>query len=194
MIITQHENPAEFAPTVFFNHCGRMPWSGRCQSDFSGAEVVELLQFCESEGGRWGHNDAIQDRIGTSGQAPFHEAFLGGYPKQVWENAYWDGVNSQCQLLELGPLGGADFEGELDGFEQVHTTIETDQQLIAALPLENEFGVSRVQRLTRWGYNQASQKLKQLASQKLIIQVEGEPNRYVMAPTKTPQHNPGAVC
>lgn len=167
---------------------------GRCQSDFSGAEVVELLQFCESEGCRWGHNDAIQDRIGTSGQAPFHEAFLGGYPKQVWENAYWDGVNSQCQLLELGPLGGADFEGEFDGFEQVHTTIETDQQLIAALPLENEFGVSRVQRLTRWGYNQASQKLKQLASQKLIIQVEGEPNRYVMAPTKTPQHNPGAVC
>lgn len=189
MIITQHENPAEFAPTFFFNHCGRMPWSGRCQSDFSGAEVVELLQFCESEGGRQGHNDANQDRIGASERAPFHEAFLGGYPKQVWENAYWSGVAGQRQLMELAALDEADPDDESHELEAAHTTFQTDEQLIAVLPREDEFGVSRVQRLTRWGYNKASQKLKQLAIQKVVIQVEGEPNRYTMAPTKNPETN-----
>lgn len=189
MIITQHENPAEYAPTFFFNHCGRMPWSGRRQSDFSGVEVVELLQFCECEGGRQGHNDANQDRIGDREQAPFHEAFLGGFPKQVWENAYWKGVHGLRQFLELAALDATDTDDGSEGIDAAHTTFENDQHLIAALPLNEEFGVSRVQRLTRWGYNKTSQKLKELAIQKLIIQVEGEPNRYIMASTKSPEKN-----
>lgn len=94
-LIIQHESPAEYAPIMSFNHCGRMPWSGRHASAFTGLELVELFQFCEEEGHRQGRNDANQDRIGTREEAPFHQDFMGGYPKQLWENAYWHGVQEQ---------------------------------------------------------------------------------------------------
>lgn len=94
-LITQHERPAEHAPTVFFNHCGRMPWSGRHDSAFTGLELVELLQFCKQEGHRQGRIDAIQSRVGHREEAPFHQGFMGGYPKALWERSYWDGVGEQ---------------------------------------------------------------------------------------------------
>lgn len=97
-IITQHENPAEYAPSIFFNHCGSMPWSGRHVAAFNGLELVELFQFCEKEGHRQGRNDANQDRVGTREEAPFHQDFMGGYPKQLWENAYWCGVQEYGDL------------------------------------------------------------------------------------------------
>lgn len=93
-IIRFHENPAEYAPTFFFNHCGTMPWSGRHESEFSGLELIELFQFCEEEGHRQGINDANQDRIGSREEAPFHQDFMGGYPKSLWEDAYWIGVQA----------------------------------------------------------------------------------------------------
>jgi len=189
MIITQHSIPAEYAPTIFFNHCGRMPWSGRSQSDFSGAMVVELLKFCEEEGGRQGRNDANQDHVGARAQAPFHEAFLGGYPKQLWESAYWEGVSEPRQFLQLVALDADD----VDALEAVHSKFETDQQLIDALPKDGEFGLSWVQRMTRWGYNRAGEKLKQFVRQGLLIQVEGKPNRYVMAPTRNLGDDHGAI-
>lgn len=91
-LIIQHENPAEYAPTVSYNHCGRMPWSGRHFSEFSGIEVVELLQFCEEEGHRQGLNDALYDRVGSREKSPFHHEFMGGFPEQAWHDAYWMGV------------------------------------------------------------------------------------------------------
>lgn len=94
-IIKQHQNPAEYAPTFFFNHCGQMPWSGRHASEFTGLELVELFDFCEQEGHRQGINDAVQDRIGQREEAPFHQEFMRGYPKQLWEQAYWIGVEAQ---------------------------------------------------------------------------------------------------
>lgn len=104
-LITQHENPAEFAPTISYNHCGQMPWSGRHASAFSGKELIELLSFCEHEGRRQGLNDAIHQRIGAREEAPFHEEFLDGYPKKLWESCYWDGVHesapSTLEAIEL---------------------------------------------------------------------------------------------
>ena len=104
-LIIQHEKPAEYAPRISFNHCGLMPWSGRHESAFTGIELIELLSFCEEEGNRQGRNDANQDRIGTREEAPFHQHFMGGYPKQLWENAYWEGVhelgNSTQETIEL---------------------------------------------------------------------------------------------
>ncbi|MGY2172113.1 hypothetical protein [Pseudomonas gingeri] len=94
-IITQHQNPAEYAPSIFFNNSGHMPWSGRHASTFSGLELVELFEFCEKEGHRQGINDANQNRIGEREEAPFHQEFMGGYPKQLWEQAYWIGVDAQ---------------------------------------------------------------------------------------------------
>lgn len=191
MIITQHENPAEYAPTFFFNHCGRMPWSGRNQADFNSGEVVALLQFCEQEGARQGHNDAKHDRIGTREEAPFHEAFLGGYPKQLWENGYWEGVEHHSRLQELALLDSAELDDADDDMETRYERIVTDQQLLDALPHDGEFGLSRVQRLTRWSYSEASAKLNQFVSRALIAPVEGKLNRYVMAPnikTESKQH------
>lgn len=92
-LIVQSDNPAESAPKISFNHCGQMPWSGRHQSAFTGLELVELFAFCEAEGSRQGRNDANQDRIGAREEAPFHQDFMGGYPKRLWEQAYWEGVN-----------------------------------------------------------------------------------------------------
>lgn len=187
MIITHHENPAEFAPTFFFNHCGRMPWSGRNQADFNSGEVVELLQFCEEEGARQGHNDANQDRIGTREEAPFHEAFLGGYPKQLWENAYWEGVENHSQLQELALLDSAELDDCDAGMEAEQPKIVTDQQLLGALPRDGEFGLSRVQRMTRWSYSEVSAKLEELVSRGLIAPVEGKVNTYVMATIIKPE-------
>ncbi|HGY2296325.1 TPA: hypothetical protein ACNV18_000039 [Pseudomonas putida] len=59
--------------------------------------------------------------------------------------------------------------------------IETDKQLIDALVFEGEFGVSKVQRLTGWGYNQAARKLEELAKQNLIRPVEEAPYRFVLS-------------
>lgn len=92
-LIVHSHSPAEYAPDISYNHCGRMPWSGRHQSAFTGLELVELLEFCEAEGNRQGRNDANQDRIGTREEAPFHQDFLAGYPKRLWKQAYWKGVN-----------------------------------------------------------------------------------------------------
>jgi len=92
-LIVQSDNPAESAPKISFNHCGQMPWSGRHQSAFTGLELVELITFCEAEGNRQGRNDANQDRIGMREEAPFHHDFMGGYPKRLWEQAYWEGVS-----------------------------------------------------------------------------------------------------
>lgn len=104
-IIKQHENPAEYAPSIFFNHCGWMPWSGRHESAFTGLELIELFRFCEKEGHRQGLNDANQDRIGSREEAPFHQDFMAGYPKQLWENAYWIGAqengDSTPEAIEL---------------------------------------------------------------------------------------------
>lgn len=104
-LIKQHENPAEYAPHVFFNHCGAMPWSGRHVSAFSGLELIELFKFCEKEGHRQGLNDANQDRIGTREESPFHQDFMAGYPNQLWGNAYWIGVqehgDSTPEAVEL---------------------------------------------------------------------------------------------
>lgn len=97
-LIEQHENPAEYAPRISFNHCGRMPWSGRHASDFTGLELIELFKFCEEEGSRQGLNDANHDCIGSREEAPFHQDFMGGYPKQLWENAYWKGVHEHGNL------------------------------------------------------------------------------------------------
>lgn len=99
-IIKQHENPAEYAPSIFFNHCGSMPWSGRHASAFTGLDLIELFKFCEDEGRRQGLNDANQDRIATREEAPFHQDFMGGYPKQLWENAYWRGVHERASTPE----------------------------------------------------------------------------------------------
>ncbi|WP_095158312.1 hypothetical protein [Pseudomonas sp. Irchel 3E13] len=93
--IQQHEKPSEHAPIIFFNECGQMPWSGRHQSAFTGLEVVELLRFCEDEGQRQGFNDANQARIGSREEAPFHPEFMNGFPKKLWETAYWSGVEEQ---------------------------------------------------------------------------------------------------
>lgn len=95
-IIQQHESPAEHAPIIFLNQCGQIPWSGRHQSAFTGLEVIDLLQFCEDEGHRQGFNDANKDRIGSRVEAPFHAAFMNGFPKKLWESAYWGGVHEQC--------------------------------------------------------------------------------------------------
>lgn len=92
-LIVQSHNPAEYAPEISYNHCGRMPWSSRHESEFSGLELIELLAFCEAEGNRQGRNDAHQDRVGTREEAPFHREFLGGFPKRIWEQAYWEGVS-----------------------------------------------------------------------------------------------------
>lgn len=104
-LIKQHEKPAEYAPEISFNHCGLMPWSGRHQSAFTGLELIDLFKFCEGEGNRQGRNDANQDRVGTREKAPFHEDFMDGYPKRLWEDAYWEGVhelaNSTPEAIEL---------------------------------------------------------------------------------------------
>lgn len=92
-LIVQSQNPDEYAPEISYNHCGRMPWSGRHQSAFTGLQLIELLAFCEAEGKRQGRNDANQDRIGTREEAPFHQEFLAGFPKRTWEQAYWEGVD-----------------------------------------------------------------------------------------------------
>jgi hypothetical protein len=105
ILIRQHENPAEYAPTIFFHHCGAMPWSGRHASAFTCLELVELLAFCEEEGYRQGLNEADQDRIETRRDAPFHQDFMGGFPKKIWENAYWQGIhelgNSSPEAIAL---------------------------------------------------------------------------------------------
>ncbi|WP_210436494.1 MULTISPECIES: hypothetical protein [Pseudomonas syringae group] len=97
-LIVMNENQEEYAPYVFFNHCGAMPWSSRHASEFTGAELVELLDFCREEGHRQGLNDANQDRIGLREVAPFHVEFLRGYPKRAWEEAYWIGVHEHGDL------------------------------------------------------------------------------------------------
>lgn len=104
-LIVQSHNPAACAPEISYNHCGRMPWSGRHESAFSGLELIELLAFCEAEGNRQGRNDANQDRVGTREEAPFHCVFLGGFPRRIWEQAYWEGVSeagdTTLEVLEV---------------------------------------------------------------------------------------------
>lgn len=48
-LIVQSQSPDENAPEISYNHCGRMPWSGRHQWAFTGLQLIELLAFCEAE-------------------------------------------------------------------------------------------------------------------------------------------------
>ena len=128
-LIVQCDNPAESAPMISFNQCGQMPWSGRHQSVFTGLELVELFEFCEAEGKRQGRNDANQDRIETRQEAPFHQDFMGGYPKRLWEQAYWEGVS------EFGNLTQEEIDLELqEVLADPSTTHWLRQALTSAIP------------------------------------------------------------
>lgn len=67
----------------------------------------------------------------------------------------------------------------------METDIDTDDKLIEALKSVGAFGVSAVQRKTRWGYNRAARKVEELLKQKRIQQVEGVPFRYILSSTES---------
>lgn len=67
----------------------------------------------------------------------------------------------------------------------METDIDTDDKLIDALKSEGAFGVSAVQRKTRWGYNRAARKVEELLEQKRIQQVDGVPYRYILSSTES---------
>lgn len=64
---------------------------------------------------------------------------------------------------------------------------ETDEQLLQALALENEFGISQVQRLAFWGYNRSARKVDELLLAGKIKQVDGVPYRFLVCAAKGPE-------
>lgn len=94
-IVQQSNDPTEYVPSIFFNHCGFMAWSGRHVSELTGMEVVSILEFCQREGSRQGWNDSLYDRVGEREAGPFHQDLLGGFPAQEWARSYRTGVQQQ---------------------------------------------------------------------------------------------------
>lgn len=84
-----------------------MPWGGRLASKLTGLEVVAILEFCRSEGSRQGYNDAHSDRIDSGLKGPFHPELLGGFPAQVWEASYFEGITEfrDSQAVDEDPEG-----------------------------------------------------------------------------------------
>lgn len=60
----------------------------------------------------------------------------------------------------------------------MHQPFETDEQLLEALALDGEFGISKVQRLAFWGYNRSARKIDDLLLAGKIKQVDGVPFRF----------------
>jgi len=100
-LIRQEGDPALCTPHIFYNHSGAKRWGGRLASELTGLEVIEILQYCRSEGDRQGNLDAHYGREGAMQAGPFHPKLLGGFPAQEWECSYLSGVmDYRDQLLE----------------------------------------------------------------------------------------------
>lgn len=102
----------EITPAFCSNSGGSRHWGGRHESTLSAADLIAILQFCESEGWRQGWNDSLYDRVNVDRPNPhfpdlignniFHPDLLGGYPFREWNEHYRRGVREREEHPTFG--------------------------------------------------------------------------------------------
>lgn len=93
-------DPTQWTPMYTTNTTGASPWSGKHVSELTAVDLVAILDFCRSEGGRTGWNDALNGRSDPERSSPFHAQLLGGYPYREWIEHYLCGAEDQQEQMD----------------------------------------------------------------------------------------------
>ena len=75
----------------YSSNIGMPVWSGLDESEFTPQIESKLSSFINAEAKRQGHNDSNQNRINEN-KSFFHPDFLKGWPQNLWEEKYDEGV------------------------------------------------------------------------------------------------------